>query len=65
MEVRTPTPAQGFLCEKTLTKSAFKGGRTARGTAEVRPPSKLPLLLGGAVSPTVFQNTSPSVEGDL
>ena len=41
-------PAQGFLCEKALTKSAFKGGRTTRGTVEVRPPSKLPLSLGRA-----------------
>ena len=47
MGARAPTPAQGFLCEKALTKSAFKGGRTTRGTVEVRPPSKLPLLLGG------------------
>ena len=39
-------PAQGFLCEKALTKSAFKGGRTTRGTGEVRPPLKIPLCRG-------------------
>ena len=40
-------PALPFLCEKREGKSTFKGGRTARGIGEVRPPSKLPLLLGG------------------
>ena len=39
-------PAQGFLCEKALTKSAFKRGRTTRDTGEVRPPLKIPLCRG-------------------
>ena len=35
-------PAQGFLCEKALNKSAFKEGRTTRDIGEVRPPLKTP-----------------------
>ena len=39
-----PHPRKGFCVKET----AFKGGRTTRGTVEVRPPSKLPLSLGRA-----------------